>query len=521
MRRCHPNWSNRWEILALRYSTGFRLSLNQAESFISHWVFHAKMVDPFMIMMMNNADGQFHRNDPSATADYVSLSGSLARPESISALDQHYQTSKSSRTANQETGPNSIRVEESIDCREPSNSRLFLLKNLDTALDITINQNSTITSCRLEAHEIIVDPRSLHQRHEAWAQNIPSIVDANERTNISSNHRHHAINHKVQAFPWNSHVRGSELVLSTSNNSSSILYELTSYNELISTVKLKTMYAQHQPIYFNLNDAKEKAPIDGHTMLIQCNGNINRIQVQQTNLSCNCNSFSSMSPRSFIREIPVEIFSHNGLNPITLQPIEDINKINDDDLIICDAIYSLDSTCPLDMLQVQLQFQLRKLVIELRCNQIGLQQQPTSSSAPPQTTERVSSSTAISTSSTDQKLASHYKSAFNLSHGVPVTSEATSPSACCQESSTQDESPTRDVKPNLVGTIGARDPSAHDSKRTKLPTSQSTRTQNNTDSPAYLNHNTTLRLRIRVTNFGVCVVPFQMSHYSCSYKFSW
>lgn len=448
----------------------------------------------------------------------------------MSASDHYdFQSSKSSRMANQESGPNSIRVEESIDCRSPSNSRLFLMKNLDTVLDITINQNSTITSCRLDGHEIIVNPRLLQQRHDTWAQNIPSLIansDTNERTNSTTTYRHHAISHRVQTFPWNSHVRGSELILSTSNNSSSILYELTSYNELINTVKLKTIHAQHQPIYFNLNDAKEKESIEGHTMSIQCNGNINRIQVQQTNLVCNCNTFSSMSPRSFIREVPVEIVAHNGLNPITLQPIDNISKINDDDLIICDAIFSLESTCSLDVLIVQLQYQRRKLVIELRCNQVVSSQSqstPSSSSSLPtsHSSDRVSSSTTTLTSQKSRGSTSESKSVSQInidSRHMPVASEVTSPGDSMQRESTQEGSSSKGVKSDSLSDVQANEPSdsSHDNKRTKL-----SRAQNNTDPPAYLSHNATLRLRVRVTNFGVCIVPFQMSQYTCSYKFSW
>lgn len=32
---------------------------------------------------------------------------------------------------------------------------------------------------------------------------------------------------------------------------------------------------------------------------------------------------------------------------------------------------------------------------------------------------------------------------------------------------------------------------------------------------------TILRLRVRVTNFGVSILPYMMTNYSCTYKFSW
>lgn len=329
--------------------------------------------------------------------------------------------------------PSTITIEEGMDCRD-ANSRFFNLVNQETHLNVIISKVARIISCKLNDHEIVVDPDLYHQSHETWA-----IGDRPFQ--------------RINSLSWNCHVRGAELLLTSANGTSSILYELSKFNELNSIVKLKSIHMQHQVTYFNLNDAKNKASIDGHTLVVQCNGNMNRIQFQDTKLLCQCNKKSSVLPQSLIGDIPFElvqrdvgISQNNGDKNITTS-----NLGNEDDIIICDAIYSLESTCPLDVLQLQLRYNQRALLFETRSSSSSLQTNTPSSS--------------------------------NQNTCVTSTTQHTS-----------------NVLPNIKREKGE-------------PVSESTSVLPQTS--------TILRVRVRVTNFGICIMPVMMTNYTCMYRFIW
>lgn len=304
-----------------------------------------------------------------------------------------------------------VTVEEGMDCRD-ANMRFFSMINRISNLNITLSISSVMLSCKFDKHEIIVDQKRLNQTHETWA-----LGDRPYQ--------------KFNALMWNCHVRGAELLLSTSNGASTILYELTRFNELTSNVKLKSIHLQQQPIYFNLNDAKTKAPIDGHTLLVQCNGNLNKIQVQNTKLLCQCNKKSSILPQSLIGDVPFELVRHessmslysNADNNVTNSSLPNSAGINEDDLIVCDAIFSVESNCPLDLIRIELRYKFRAVVLEIR-------------------------SFANQTGTSD---ASNQQQKTNVSSSTPKT----------------------------------------------------------------------LRVRVRVTNFGVCIMPIMMTEYNCRYRFNW
>jgi hypothetical protein len=364
-----------------------------------------------------------------------------------------------------------ICVEEAIDCRD-SNSRFFSLLNQESQLNIIINDNSTITSCKLDEHEIVVDKNLYNETHETWA-----IGDRPYQ--------------KLSGLSWNSHVRGSELILSSSTNNNtsntphtSLYFELTRSNELNCIAKLKTIHLQHQVFYFNLNKAtKTRQPIDGHTVVVRCNGNMNRIQVQPTKLLCHCNRTATVLPQSLIGEIPFELVQHPD-NP------------NSDDLILCDAIFSLESTCNLDYLQARLQFQNRELEFEVR----SIRSISSSSNSSGNNNNNNVSSTS-SQQSTKQLPAD-----LKLNYSCETSSSSMRYDATC--SSSQD---TPKFKQEILDPTSSVAAKTMDARPPPIVSPVSS-------SP---HPSTILRIRVRVTNFGVCIMPFMMINYTYTYRFKW
>lgn len=401
------------------------------------------------------------------------------------------------------TGDNSnhlndiISLEEGMDCRE-LNSRFFSLLNHESKLNIIISKTSSLISCKLDGHEIVVDQLVYRQAHETWA-----ISDRPFQ--------------KIDSLPWNCHVRGAELILFTSNNSSSIMYELTRQNQLNSIVKLKSIHLQSQVTYFNLKNAKEKVPIDGHTLLVQCNGSTNRIQAQPTKLLCPCNKKSIILPQSLIGDIPCQLFQHYSTQ-IKDQNNDRNSYSTEDDMIVCDTIFSLESTCPLDVLKVQLRYANKTLIFETRSNQSGLSNGSSSSIAPTNVSSS-SSSNANKKSKTQNTIGpskTHSSITSNLStqglehigRGIGLIQPGAS----------------GNTEPRVVGSANCQSNTIYAS----TSSSKDTATQNDNNPvktsksvPARSYPTTILRIRVRVTNFGVCIMPIMMTNYTCSYQFVW
>lgn len=266
-------------------------------------------------------------------------------------------------TSNQDNQNDSnIIIEEGLDCRR-NNMRFFNLINRQTKLSIMISHDSTILNCRLGDHDIVI--------HKA-------PLEISDREAASLGDRSLAKNDKLA---WNCHVRGNELTITNSNNSSIKIFELMPSNELICYTKLRTLKTHRDLIYFNLNDAKDLTPIDDHTILVQCNGNLGRIKVEEA--SRPSIEKSSILPKSFIGEIPFHLTQHK----IDHSEIENIVSEN---LIVCDAIFSLDSASSLDYLQVQVRYMDRLFELEIRSI--------TSISFPPKTEEHPTEASSSSTS---------------------------------------------------------------------------------------------------------------------------
>lgn len=386
-----------------------------------------------------------------------------------------------------------ITVEEGIDCRE-ADSRFFSLLNTKNRLNIIVSNSASLISCKLDEHEIVVHPRLYNQSHEAWA-----IGDRPYQ--------------KFSSLLWNCHVRGTELLLSTSNGSSSIMFELTLHNELNSIVKLKSIFLQNQVTYFNLNNAKERASIDGHSLVVQCNGKSNRIHFQATKLLCRCNRQSPVLPKSFIGDVPFELVRYNFDYNVNHQD----DPGTEDDFIVCDSIFYLEATSPLDFLKVQLQYQNRIVLFEVRMSPI-----PTGPNL-----AAMDQSASVSSSTT-----------------MPVSNKL---SAKAQFSDLRNNhAPADFIKPvsmiDLIGrdeklegqqeTGSAPNSSILDSPSTSSSEAMNIRTPDTNNNNNQLNTNSTsstkgtvpstiLRARVRITNFGICVMPLMMTNYSCTYRFSW
>lgn len=466
---------------------------------------------------------------------------------------------------------NYISIEEAIDCRN-ANSRFFSLLNKESFLNIIISEQSTIISCKLDTQEIVVDRSLYNETHETWA-----LGDRPYQ--------------KLSNLVWNSHVRGSELILSSSflnsntinapninnnninnnNNSSqpphtSLYFELTRSNELNCIGKLKTIHLQHQVIYFNLNQAtKVKAPIDGHTLAVKCNGNMNRIQVQQTKLLCSCNKLLASKnafAQSLIGDIPCELTQSHLVISNDGHPKAD----NPDDIIICDSIYSLEATCALDFLQAHLQFLNRSIVFEVRSvKSVGISSNNnnvSSSTTPASTSRNKATSSRQSAYSNDyygssnnnidlrQQVNPTEPQAFQrLPQSSTSSSSSSSPWASNMTTGPQQHAPGDDSIASSSSSSSATmmnsvklepQDSSVQSSSTSLSNASATSSSNLATSsgsneakhqvitndasvkkPSALYPSTILRMRIRVTNFGVCILPYMMTNYTGSYKFNW
>lgn len=386
-----------------------------------------------------------------------------------------------------------ITVEEGIDCRE-ADSRFFSLLNTKNGLNIIVSNSASWISCKLDEHEIVVNPRLYNQTHETWA-----IGDRPYQ--------------KFNSLTWNCHVRGTELLLSTSNGSSSIMYELTPYNELNSIVKLKSIFLQNQVTYFNLNNARIRTPIDGHSIVVQCSGNMNRIKFQDTKLLCRCNRRSPVLPKSFIGDIPYELVRHHP--DYNVNPQDDMGT--EDDFIVCDSIFYLEATSPLDYLKVQLQYQNWIMLFEVRMSPIPGGSNPTS----------VDQSAGVS-SSTNAPISSKQSSKAQFSdlrnnHAPadfirPVSimnfvNDGPQPPAEQEEAgSAAQSSLLESPSTSNSGTTNARTPDTNNNNTPILNSSLSSKGA----VPS-----TILRARVRITNYGICVMPLMMTNYSCTYRFSW
>lgn len=400
---------------------------------------------------------------------------------------------------------NIITVEEAIDCREAT--RFFSLMNHESGLNVVVSKSSTFISSKLDNHEIVVDRKLYNHKHDTWAIGQKTFQ-------------------KLTNVLWNCHVRGPTLMLTASNGASSLCYDLNRLNELNCIAKLKSIYLQHQVVYFNLNSAKEKSPIDGHTLVVRCNGNMNRINVEQTDLACQCSKVASILPQSLIGDIPFELMQNNS--------VERSSSNNNDDLIVCDAIFSLQSTCSLDFLQAELQYSNRRLAFEIRSNhsaQLYVQNSDVSSSTRADYTQpanqtrqsitdlfETKSSSSLFFQKQQQTLASH-----NLN--ISGQTEAIAGTACLKhvELGTQGDSNCRTATSSSNGPDQA---TARFQSTSSLISGcdngiLQTKTAPMASVSATNQPSTILRMRIRVTNFGVCLMPYMMKNYTCKHRFSW
>lgn len=388
----------------------------------------------------------------------------------------------------EQPAPSPISVEEAIDCRD-SNSRFFNLINRDSQLSIIINDNSTLTSCQLAGQQIVLDRAAYNETHETWA-----LGDRPYQ--------------KLSSQPWSSHVRGSELILTSLTNSNnphtSLYFELTLANELNCIAKLKSIHLQHQVFYFNLNlgfRLGTRPMVDGHTIVVRCNGSLNRIQAQPTKLLCHCNKSAPLLPKSFIGDIPYELVSRSRIkresSTTTASQQHDQHDQNEDNFILCDAIFSLESTCNLDYLQAQLQFQNRAVVFEVRSVRSSINPSNTTNS---NHQANCTNSNSNVSSSTHQQLHQHLPNDLKLANvfAPPLLAGLADDSGVATSSSSS--VPTR---PKLE------------------PVEQSTSSTTNNNNVMQSHPSTILRIRVRVTNFGVCLMPLMMTNYTSTWRFSW
>lgn len=410
---------------------------------------------------------------------------------------------------NHQSGPDqsSIIVEEGFDCR--SNSRFFNLINRQTKLDIIVSKSSSIISCKLDGHEIVLNSRQYNQTHETWA--------IGERPY-----------QKICSILWSCHVRGAELFLS--NGPSSIMYELTRLNELNSLVKLKSIHLQPKATYFNLNNAREKVPIDGHTLIVQCNGNMSRIQVQSTKLLCQCNRKASILPQSLVGDIPFELVQHDASMSLNLSNHEELqaNLGTEDDKIVCDAIFSIESTSALDFLSVKLQYHSRSLVFEVRAVTSASSASSNSNNTSHNNNNASVSSSTASTTSTTPTDTTRMTQSDDLAQNYQTQQASSSSSSCgdgwqsASQVTSESRSTTNDGNDSKHSSPGKWLSSFVEQPSTSCKASQSSSNATNSSGITSNSHQSTiLRARVRVTNFGVCIMPLMMTNYSCKYRFSW
>ena len=234
--------------------------------------------------------------------------------------------------------PSIISIEEGMDCRDSTN-RFFFLKNQRTRLQITISKSSIISSCTMDSHEIILDNRQLRQRHDSWA--------IGERPT-----------QKMSNQTWVCHVRETDLHLNSAHGS--IVYQLNHYNELGMQARLRSPQLQQPVIYFNLKNAKRREPIDGHTLCVQSSDSSIRLESSTTQLLCQCNRSSSIIPQSLIGDVPFELVRNDNVQ------LAELSNPDEDDILITDAIFSLEARSKTDYIMAQLQYGSRGLQVELR-----------------------------------------------------------------------------------------------------------------------------------------------------------
>lgn len=325
-----------------------------------------------------------------------------------------------------ETESNVI-VEEGLDCRR-DNMRFFTLINRESKLNIMISHDSNILNCRLDNHDIVIDK---------------SVLDSSDRGALILDESNTA---KSDKTAWNCHVRGPELTFTSSNSSSIKIFELKPANELICYIKLRSTKLQSKFTYFNLKSAKNLESIDGHTILVQSNGNMGRIQAEKAREIID--DRSSILPNSLIGEIPFHLTSN------TTEPPRDGENNDSSNLIICDAIYSLEPINSLDYLRVQIQYQEKCLEIEIRSSN-------------------------------------------------PNPGAAIKPAANCDINQSEASSSSSDSQ-----------------KRKVIEPSSISNTKINSTSTG-LSDKMCLKLRVRVTNFGIAIMPLLMKSYRCKYRFLW
>lgn len=346
---------------------------------------------------------------------------------------------------NDEPKQQTIIVEEAMDCRQ-ANLRFFNLVNQETHLNVTISQASNIVGCSIDGREIVVNDRLCGLNDlESWALCDKALV-------------------KMTNLPWGCHVRGSELILTVPNGFPSMTYELNDRNELHSFVKVRGTNMQNKVTYFNLNNTKELTPIDGHTISVQCNGNLNRIQVQDTKLLHPCKS--SVLPKTLLGDIPFQLVHHDAGASCNGQRNSNLTQ---DDLIVCDAIFSLKALSSLDCLSVRLQYGNR--VVQVEVNSLNHRHDTNQIQSNP-STSKMRNEPRTSNIGTGQA------DSMNMSHSTKQT--------------------TNELPASTSSTI---DQSLSNS---------------NQDSEAV-----TIRVRVRITNFGVCILPLMMKNYHTKYSFFW
>lgn len=397
-----------------------------------------------------------------------------------------------------------ISVEEAIDCRL-ANSRFFSLVNNKSLLNVIIATDSSITSVNIGGYETVVKKDYYNELHETWAIGEKPYQ---RLTNLN----------------WNSHVRGSELVLSSlSGNSvsSSLIYDLTRQNELNCLAKLKNIHLQHKVQYFNLNPASStsRTAIDGHMIAIRCNAGFHRIQTRMTKLLCQCNNSSPVSPQSLIGDIPYELRQYQTTETSTSSTQNNLG----DDFIVCDAIYSLESTCTLDFLQAHLQYGNRILVFEI---------QSVKSTTNAGQSRGLSSNGGIfnnyslnNVTSSTRATSLGYNSPNDLmfyNHMIYTKLESEDGSYLATSSTTTTANEHQGE--SLAGVNQDRvklEQLDHVSNNNRpllppIPVSSPTDLAKATDHAC-----TMLRLRVRITNFGICIMPYMMTNYIFTYKFAW
>jgi hypothetical protein len=220
---------------------------------------------------------------------------------------------------------------------------------------------------------------------------------------------------------------------------------------------------------------------------------MDRIQIQQTKLLCHCNKVAKILPQSFVSGVPFELIQHP----------EDPNS---DDTILCDAIFSIESTCNLDFLQTKLQFQNRVLEFEVR----------SAKSINPSNNFSVNnnSSNNNNVSSSTHKLIKSFPKDLKQFHTIDAASFDGEFSQC----STKNDD-TIATSSSAVATLAIKQESLDSTSSEALKNPSNKSLINNSPLYSTSHPSTMLRIRVRVTNFGVCIIPFMMINYTCSYRF--